>query len=152
MSKMKANCRELLNSTTLNQIISLFELSVLEFSAQSVSKWFGNGFQIKWKRFPKNGNRFQKMDTVSKKWIPYPKNGYGIQTKWKRLFPIWILLGGIQNGLVTAFSREEYVVCSVLWNNFLLWQLAHQMSNWATFRHILMKNSQVTGSPYLEII
>ena len=29
------------------------------------------------------------------------------------LLPFWILLRGIQNGLLTAFSGEEYFVCHV---------------------------------------
>ena len=50
------------------------------------------------------------METVSKSNGNRIHFGNGFQMTWKPLLPLWILLRGIQNGLVTAFSGEEYVV------------------------------------------
>ena len=95
-------------------------------------------FQINWKLYPNKMETVSILETcIQTKWKPFPfwkhvskSNGNGFhfgnmypnqmesfhfgncfQITWKPLLPLWILLRGIQNGLVTAFSGEEYVVC-----------------------------------------
>ena len=96
----------------------LQEVSIMARSIQPIWKlypFFGNHFHLIWipiqRKFPNH------LETVSKRleicfqieWKPFPfKKSF--QIKWKPLLPFWILIRGIQNGLVRAFSGEDYVV------------------------------------------
>ena len=70
---------------------------------KKVSKSIGNCIQTKWKLFPFWKYVSKSNETVSILEIVSKPNG-------NLCFYFVYFLGGIQNGLVTAFSGEEYVV------------------------------------------